>query len=44
MTNNIYKTIFNDINKKFMSKDKKIDKLMVSLVVNLFFIFNIYKI
>ena len=36
--------IYNSINKKFMSKDKKIDKLMVSLVVNLFFIFNIYKI
>ena len=36
--------IYNNINKKFMSKDKKIDKLMFSLVVNLFFIFNIYKI
>lgn len=29
--------IYNSINKKLMSKDNKIDKLMFSLIVNLFF-------
>ena len=33
--------IYNSINKKFMSKDNKIDKLMVSLIVNLFLIYKI---
>lgn len=35
--------IYNNINKKIKSKDNKIDKLMFSLIVNLFLIYKINK-